>query len=174
MTEIKVTINAPELSEALGALARALSVAHSCGCGDTCKAETASSNANKKDRTGVRSVCDGTESSSAQADRVAFPTVPTREPTNATPAQTPVAPASAPVAPASAPVVAPAQTVVPTGAPTYTLDAIARAGTALLDAGKMNELTELLKKYGADTLVTINPTYYGAVAADLRALGAQI
>ena len=47
-------------------------------------------------------------------------------------------------------------------------------GTALLDAGKMNELTELLKKYGADTLVTINPTYYGAVAADLRALGAQI
>ena len=167
MTEIKVTINAPELSEVLGALARALSGTHSCECGDTYEAETASSNANANDRTFVRSVCDGTESSSAQADGVAFPTVPTREPTNATPAQTPVAPASAPV-------VAPAQTVVPTGAPTYTLDAIARAGTALLDAGKMNELTELLKKYGADTLVTINPTYYGAVAADLRALGAQI
>ena len=144
MTEIKVTINAPELSEAINALARALGSTHSCECGDTCKAETAPAVA---------------------------PTVPTREPTNATPAQTPVAPASAPVA---APVVAPAQTVVPTSAPTYTLDAIARAGTALLDAGKMNELTELLKKYGADTLVTINPTYYGAVAADLRALGAQI
>ena len=144
MTEIKVTINAPELSEAINALARALSCTHSCECGDTCKAETAPAVA---------------------------PTVPTREPTNATPAQTPVAPASAPVV---APVVAPAQTVVPTSAPTYTLDAIARAGTALLDAGKMNELTELLKKYGADTLVTINPAYYGAVAADLRALGAQI
>lgn len=144
MTEIKVTISAPDLSEAINALARALSGTHNCECGDTCKAETAPAVA---------------------------PTVPTREPTNATPAQTPVAPASAPVA---APVVAPAQTVVPTSAPTYTLDAIARAGTALLDAGKMNELTELLKKYGADTLVTINPTYYGAVAADLRALGAQI
>lgn len=140
MTEIKVIINAPELSEAINALARALSGTHSCECGDICKAETAPA---------------------------VIPTVPTRDPTNATPAQTPVAPASAPVA-------APAQTVVPTSAPTYTLDAIARAGTALLDAGKMNELTELLKKYGADTLVTINPTYYGAVAADLRALGAQI
>ena len=140
MTEIKVTISAPELSEAINALARALGSTHNCECGDTCKAETAPAVA---------------------------PTVPTREPTNATPAQTTVAPASSTVP-------APAQTVVPTSAPTYTLDAIARAGTALLDAGKMNELTELLKKYGADTLVTINPTYYGAVAADLRALGAQI
>lgn len=135
MTEIKVTINAPELSEAINALARTLSGTHSCECGDTCKAETAPAVA---------------------------PTVPTREPTNVAPA------------PITATVPAPAQTVVPTSAPTYTLDAIARAGTALLDAGKMNELTELLKKYGADTLVTINPTYYGAVAADLRALGAQI
>lgn len=122
MTEIKVTISAPDLSEAINALARALSGTHNCECGDTRKAETAPAVA---------------------------PTVPSCAPTNATPASAPVA----------APVVAPAQTVVPTSAPTYTLDAIARAGTALLDAGKMNELTELLKKYGADTLVTINPTY---------------
>ena len=142
MTEIKVTISAPELSEAINALARALDHSHGRECGDTCKAETAPAVA---------------------------PTVPTQEPTNAAPASAPVAPA-----PITATVPAPAQTVVPTSAPTYTLEAIARAGTALLDAGKMSELTELLKKYGADTLVTINPTYYGAVAADLRALGAQI
>ncbi len=141
MTEIKVTINAPELSEAINALARAISGTHSCECGDS-KAETAPAVA---------------------------PTVPSCAPTDVAPAT--VAPAPAPI---TATVPAPAQTVVPTSAPTYTLDAIARAGTALLDAGKMNELTELLKKYGADTLVTINPTYYGAVAADLRALGAQI
>lgn len=64
--------------------------------------------------------------------------------------------------------------VVPTNAPVYTLDMISRAGAALLDAGKMNEVCGLLAKYGANAITALNPAQYGAFANDLRALGAQI
>ena len=97
---------------------------------------------------------------------VAQPATPTA-PVNPTPA--PVAPvAQAPVAQAP---VAPA---VPTGAPTYTLEMIARAGTALVDAGKMDALCGLLAKYGVEALTALDPAQYGNFANDLRALGAQI
>ncbi len=68
----------------------------------------------------------------------------------------------------------PAAHVVPTSAPKYTLDMIAKAGTALIDTGKINELTALLAKYGVDALTSLNPDYYGTFASELRALGAQI
>ena len=86
-------------------------------------------------------------------------------------ATTPVA--SAPVA--QAPIAqAPAASAVPTGAPTYTLEMIARAGTALVDAGKMDALCGLLAKYGVEALTALDPAQYGNFANDLRALGAQI
>lgn len=65
-------------------------------------------------------------------------------------------------------------TVVPTSAPQYTLEMIATAGTALVDAGKMEPLVALLQKFGVSSLVELNPGSYGAVAQELRALGAQI
>ena len=109
-------------------------------------------------------------------------------PLSATPAQTatPIAPtapapavtpaANVPVAPiAQAPVAqAPVAPAVPTGAPTYTLEMIARAGTALVDAGKMDALCGLLAKYGVEALTALDPAQYGNFANDLRALGAQI
>ncbi len=70
--------------------------------------------------------------------------------------------------------ITPEATVVPTSAPAYTLDMISRAGAALLDAGKMNEVCGLLAKYGANAITALNPAQYGAFANDLRALGAQI
>lgn len=158
MTEIKVTINAPELSEALGALARVLDK----------NSPATSTPTTSEDQNTFPQI--GSQPATVKTDAVAAPN-PTVAPSAAPVQPTVVTTTSVPM---PAPNTAPTPTVVPTSAPTYTLDAIARAGTALLDAGKMNELTELLKKYGADTLVTINPTYYGAVAADLRALGAQI
>lgn len=94
------------------------------------------------------------------------PTVPTRAPgapLSATPAQTVAPVANVPVASA-----------VPTGAPTYTLDMIARAGAALVDAGKMDALCGLLAKYGVEALTALDPAQYGNFANDLRALGAQI
>ena len=61
-----------------------------------------------------------------------------------------------------------------TGAPTYTLDQISRAGASLVDAGKMQQLLELLGRYGVQAVTQLQPEQYGAFATELRALGAQI
>lgn len=54
------------------------------------------------------------------------------------------------------------------------LDDIATAGAELIDAGKLNELMEVLAKYGAETIFEIQPTQFTAFVTDLRALGAKI
>ena len=125
-------------------------------------------------------------------------------PATPAPAAAPVAPVAAPVSPApvnptpgpaptmAAPVVAPspsptpvtnAPTAGPTsaapavpvaGAPTYTLDQISRAGASLVDAGKMQQLLELLGRYGVQAVTQLKPEQYGAFATELRGLGAQI
>ncbi len=100
-------------------------------------------------------------------------------PLSATPAQTatPIVP-MVPVA-TPAPAVTPAANVtpapaVPTSAPQYTLDMIATAGSALIDAGKMDQLMGLLGKFGVASLTELAPESYGAVANELRAMGAAI
>lgn len=119
----------------------------------------------------------------------AINTAPINTPINPTPAQvtqptatpaqtaTPIAP-TVPVA-APAPTVTPAANVtpapaVPTSAPQYTLDMIATAGSALIDAGKMDQLMGLLGKFGVASLTELAPESYGAVANELRAMGAAI
>ena len=103
-------------------------------------------------------------------------------PAPVTPTQTPAPTATPPVA-APAPTVGqtsaapgntPAPTVPVTGAPTYTLDQISRAGASLVDAGKMQQLLELLGRYGVQAVTQLQPEQYGAFATELRALGAQI
>ena len=84
---------------------------------------------------------------------------PTAVPVSSTPTSAPAAPISAPVA---------------TSAPTYTLDAIAKAGTSLVDAGKMDALLALLAKYNIQAVTQLAPSQYGAFATELRGLGAQI
>lgn len=103
-------------------------------------------------------------------------------PAPVTPTQTPAPTATPPVAaPAptagqtsAAPGNTPAPTVPVTGAPTYTLDQISRAGASLVDAGKMQQLLELLGRYGVQAVTQLLPEQYGAFATELRALGAQI
>lgn len=114
-----------------------------------------------------------------------YPTAPTPAPVSpapVTPTQTPAPTATPPVA-APAPTVGqtsaapgntPAPTVPVTGAPTYTLDQISRAGASLVDAGKMQQLLELLGRYGVQAVTQLQPEQYGAFATELRALGAQI
>lgn len=82
--------------------------------------------------------------------------VPTAGPTSAAPGNTP-----APAVPVA-------------GAPTYTLDQISRAGASLVDAGKMQQLLELLGRYGVQAVTQLKSEQYGAFATELRALGAQI
>ena len=78
---------------------------------------------------------------------------------------------SPPVAQPSVPV---NPTPIPTSAPQYTFDMISTAGSALIDAGKMDQLVMLLGKFGVQSLTDLNPESYGAVANELRALGAKI
>ena len=98
-------------------------------------------------------------------------------PVTQTPASTvpavPVAPVQNPT-PHTAPVAPPAPTVPVAGAPSYTIDQLAVAGAALVDAGKMEQLLALLAKYGVAAVTQLRPEQFGAFATELRALGAQI
>lgn len=101
-------------------------------------------------------------------------------PTTATPVAAP-SPSPTPVtnAPTAGPTSAapgntPAPAVPVTGAPAYTLDQISWAGASLVDAGKMQQLLELLGRYGVQAVTQLKPEQYGAFATELRALGAQI
>lgn len=103
------------------------------------------------------------------------------QPTAAQPIIPAVAVAAAPIPPVQtappAPVVAAAPTPAPApvaAPPTYTLDQIAVAGAALMDANKMDQLLALLAKYGVNAITQLPPEQYGAFATELRALGAQI
>ena len=112
---------------------------------------------------------------------VAAPAAPV-SPAPVTPTQTPppapAAPVAAPVQPVGPTSAAPGNTAAPvvpiSSAPSYTLDQISRAGASLVDAGKMQQLLELLSRYGVQAITQIQPEQYGAFATELRALGAQI
>ena len=100
----------------------------------------------------------------APAETIATPTVPVS------------APQTAPTVQNTQPVSYPtnAAPVVPTAVPQYDLEMLAKAGTALIDAGKIGELMALLGKYGIEALTSLDPSKYGVFASELRALGASI
>lgn len=166
MLEIKIT--APEISEAINNLARAIGLAVTNPVGMTIgvvPTNTTSADANVQ--------TEPQQSTLAQATPVpvpqptAVPTVPTSAPQTVTTApNTPSANYPTEVA-STAP-------TVPTSTPQFTLEMIAKAGTALIDAGKMSELSALLAKYGVEALTSLDTAQYGAFANDLRALGAAI
>ncbi len=86
---------------------------------------------------------------------------------------TPQPPVTGPVVPPppAVPAAPPAPAVPVAGAPAYTLDQLAKAGAALVDAGKMESLMALLAKYGVQAVTQLPPAQYGAFATEL---GAQI
>lgn len=160
MLEMKITVNAPELASAINSLAAALSdKAPHFVCTQN------GGNSHQIENVGTLTMNMGSK---------AQPATPTA-PINPAPIATPTVPTVPAVTPATA--VTPAVNVapaVPTGAPTYTLEMIATAGAALIDAGKMDALLSLLGKYGVEALTALDPAQYGSIANDLRALGAQI
>lgn len=163
MFEVKVTIEVPGLPEALNALAAAIAGRSEAVCkqfgGDnystgsvgTLNTGAITSNFASGEKTTA-------EAASTQPASIIGTVAPT--------------PTTAPSSPA-VPVAAPAP-VVPTSAPQYTLEMIATAGSALIDAGKMGQLIQLLGKFGVASLTELAPESYGAVANELRALGAAI
>ena len=100
-------------------------------------------------------------------------TAMTTDQTTPTAPSMPVVP-TMPAHPAVQPSVPVNPTPIPTSAPQYTFDMISTAGSALIDAGKMDQLVMLLGKFGVQSLTDLNPESYGAVANELRALGAKI
>ena len=105
------------------------------------------------------------------ASKTPAPVIPLHTPPTA---QAPAVPVTPPTTQALAAQPAPEASAIPTAAPQYTLEMISAAGSALIDAGKMEQLLALLKKYGVDNLTALKPEQYGAMATDLRALGARI
>lgn len=155
--EITVTVNAPELAGAITKLALAIEGAAAF-------------------KNGEAVIPAGTTATVAGIEQAA-----------PTPAPQPVAPApqtaqetpQQPVPQTPAPQVA---TPTPQAAPTVsqpqqkalTLNDIATAGAGLVDQGKMQQVIELLGKYGVQAITQLQPTQFDAFAGELRALGATI
>jgi hypothetical protein len=139
MLEMKLTIEAPELANALNNLAAAL---------------------------GARP----------------FPTAQ-QAPAAASTQPQPVVPQQAPAAPVQQPMPAPATTAQPNTPvagvplaqpPKYTVDQIMAAGAQLMDAGKVNDLMNLLHSFGVQAVMDLKPEQLGAFATALRDMGAKI
>ena len=88
--------------------------------------------------------------------------------------QQPVAPIT-PVIPAQ-----PQQSAAPiagvplAGAPQFTVDQIMAAGATLMDAGKVEDLMNLLHSFGVQAVMDLKPEQLGAFATEMRKLGAAI
>ena len=180
MMELKVTVLLPGMPEAINRLADAIT-------------------SNTANRSGAKLLDSATPAvSAAPAAPVvtaapavqAVPVAPAAPTVTVAPA-VPVAPA-APAAPAasaaSAPVqavpvapVAPAVTAAPVQAAAtqasarkYTLHDISIAGAALIENGKMGDLSRLLNSFGVQAITQLDESRYEAFAAGMRSLGASI
>lgn len=103
------------------------------------------------------------------------PTVVTTVPPTSAPA--PIQTQAPAPAPAPAPTVAPAPTtVIPTNAPKYSIDDIARAGAMLAQQGpeKLAALNGLLQQFGLQSLTQLPQEQTAAFVQAMRGLGAQI
>ena len=147
MLEMRITIEAPELVGALNNLAAAM----------------------------------GGAKFTPQQGAVAAPQQPVTNPQTAAPmpAPAPATPAQPNPLPSPGPVAQttpnyPAPNVPLAQPPQYTIDQIMAAGATLMDAGKVNELRNLLMSFGANAVMDLKPEQLGAFATGLRELGAKI
>ena len=177
MFEIKIMIEAPELSGAMMRLADAISAkptgpAVYSPTAPAAPAEPAPAAPKKETKKEAKPA-------PAKAEKPATAAKP--EPVKAAePATAPApAPAAAP-APQPAPAPAPQPAAAPQPAPTtqpeaaIDLSVIARAGAGLVDQGKMPEIMNLLKNYNVRAITELKQEQYADFAKDLRALGAAI
>ena len=59
-------------------------------------------------------------------------------------------------------------------APQFSIDQIMSAGAALMDAGKVENLLNLLHSFGVQAVMDLKPEQLGAFATEMRKLGASI
>lgn len=155
MLEAKIIIEIPGLAEALNNLATALSGA---------KNITYSMAAPQRDDAPVNAAATTTA-----------PSIPVQSTAPAVPASAVPVQQSAPAAPvAPAPVNFPAPSVPLAEPPKYTVDQIMAAGASLMDAGKVNDLLNLLHSFGVQAVMDLKPEQLGAFATEMRKLGAKL
>ncbi len=82
-----------------------------------------------------------------------------------TPVQPPVTPVQQPVTPVQP---------VPTQVASYTAEQLALAATQLVDAGRRNELVQLLQSFGVSALTQLPKERYGEFATALRQRGVKL
>lgn len=182
MNDLKITVNAPELAQAMNNLADAIR-SGKANAQPAAAAPTAAANAPQAPMPQAQ-----------PQPTVQAPTAPVQPIQQPAPAPMPqAAPAPQPVpvpqaAPAPAPVQAPqaAPMPQPTPAPApapqatqvpatgVTLDAIINAGAGLVEKGMMAQVVALLGKYGLQAVNQLQPAQYEPFAAELRTLGAAI
>jgi len=102
------------------------------------------------------------------------PPIPVAAPATPQPAPVPTAPPVAvPTAPPAPPAPA-APAAVPIASQSYSMDQLAVAATALMDAGRHAELIQLLQSFGVPSLTALPKEQYGTFATQLRAMGAKL
>lgn len=146
MTEFKLTIEAPDIADALRTLAGAIQLR---GNADVENVKTAKVEANIP--TAVNPI---------QVPPVAVQTAP--------PVQVTSAAVPAPV------VTQAAHSAQSPSNPPLTLEMLSNAGAGLLEKGMMPQLMALLGKYGVQAITLLKPEQFPAFAAELRAMGAAI
>lgn len=159
MLEVRITIDAPELSGAINNLAASL---------------------------GTRFSETPVHMQAPSLQQTAVPTAPpisTPVPQQASPASTvsatPIlqqtAVPTAPPMPTPVPQQASPAPNVPLAQPQqYTVDQIMAAGATLMDSGKVNELINLLHSFGVQAVMDLRPEQLGPFATAMRELGAKI
>jgi len=164
MFEVKITISAPELAQAINNLAAALMGA---------KPQQAAPAIQQTAPAPVPQPQAAQMQQPVPAPQGYAPANPTPAATSAVTAQT-----NAPVAPQAGPTFAPPSnppTGVPvTAPPQYTIDQIMKAGATLMDAGRVDDLMNLLHSFGVMAVTDLKPEQLGAFATALRQLGAKI
>lgn len=171
--QIQITVQAPELVGAIEKLANALGVA-----------------GQPTTQASVQQVQQPAQQQIQQPTQTVVPTAPVQQqqvPQQTTPQQQAPTQTAVPTTTVQQPVQAtpqqqiqqtqvqqPAPQTVPTTATTYTMDQLAVAATQLSDAGKRDELLQILASFGVQALTQLPQEQYPAFAAKLRELGAQI
>ncbi len=161
--EITVTVNAPELAGAITKLALAIEGAALNKNGEvTIPAGTTATVQSAEPVVQPTPAAPVAPQQTAPVPQPQAQTIPMPQPTATVPQPQPQAPTPA------------QQTTAQPQQKALTLNDIATAGAGLVDQGKMQQVIELLGKYGVQAITQLQPTQFDAFAGELRALGAAI
>ena len=163
MFEVKITIESPALVEAMNNLASAIV------SGMTVNIPEVKADAQPVQ---IQNTADPVQQPIPEAPQTPVQAQPVMNTPTAAPVST--APTQAPVQQTPATPTQPVQQPQQTTQAPVTLEAIARAGAALVDQGNMQQIMGLLSKYGVQAITQLQPNTYEAFAAEMRTLGAQI